>query len=283
MSDEFSAVPEYSQEDIDRIFQEALKAAENLHKKLSSLTEDTGYIIDVISIAKPELDMLYSKSQEDPTAYPLVASGVDFLKGLTNEFTVLAGITDGLSTRFTPLINSTGTFSDSTDLGTILFNPQYEFKPLPAPPTRKSRNDYSTILKALDTTLGKTYDQVWQTYFGTSSEPHRSALFTMRTLFDNFFAWLAPDDEVRNSPFWHKKDGDKPNQIWRPERLSYALSKHIKDKNRRTILEATAKQIGALYEAANAAHNRGALDEDKASKTLMAMDSFLKDWLDSLP
>lgn len=283
MSEEFSEVPEYSQEDIDRIFQEALKAAENLHKKLSSLAEDTGYVMNVITITKPRLDMLYIKAQDDPTAYPIVASGVDFLKGLTNKFTTLTEFTDGLATRFPSLINSTGTFSSSTDTGSVLFNPNYESKPLPVAPTRKSRDDYSAKLKDLNTSLGKTYEQVWQTYLATSSEPHRSALFMMRTLFDNFFAWLAPDNEVRNSPFWHKKEGDKPDQIWRSERLTYALKKHIKDENRQMILEATAKQIGALYEAANAAHNRGSLDEDKASKTLMAMESFLKDWLDSLP
>jgi hypothetical protein len=282
MSDEFSVVPEYSQEDIDRVFREALAAAENLHKKLSSLAEDTGYAITVINITKPGLDMLYSKAQEDSAAYTIVASGVDFLRGLTHEFTALAEATDGLADRFHPMINSTGTFSSSTDSGSALFNPDYELKPLPAAPARKSRDDYSAKLKSLDATLGNTYDQVWQTYLGTSSEPHRSALFTMRTLFDNFFAWLAPDHEVRSSPFWHKKDGDKSNQIWRSERLAYALNKHIMDERRRATLEATTKQIGALYEAANAAHNRGALDEDKASKTLMAMDSFLKDWLDSL-
>jgi len=48
------------------------------------------------------------------------------------------------------------------------------------------------------------------------------------------------------------------------------------------LLESLSNQISALYEAANEAHNRGSLDEDKASRTLMAMDSFLKDWVDSL-
>lgn len=152
----------------------------------------------------------------------------------------------------------------------------------PSPPNRKNRDYYAAKLKEHNPTLANTYNQVWQAYYGTSSEPHRAALFMMRTLFDNFFAWLAPDEEVRNSPHWHKKAGEKPNQIWRSERLAYALEKNVDDDYRCNILKAEANQIGALYKAANKAHSRGALDEDKASRTLMAMDSFLKDWLDSL-
>ncbi len=161
-------------------------------------------------------------------------------------------------------------------------DPTYTVQPVSPPPNRKSREYYSSKLKGLNPTLANSYDEVWQTYLGTSSEPHRAALFMMRTLFDNFFAWLGPDEEVRKSEHWHKKDGDKPNQIWRSERLAFALEKHVQNSNRRTILGAASKQITAIYEAANEAHNRGSLDEDKASRTLMAMDSFLKDWIDSL-
>ena len=157
-------------------------------------------------------------------------------------------------------------------------DPTYGLQPYTytPPPNRKSREYYAAKLNNLNPTLANTYNQVWQAYYGTSSEPHRAALFVMRTLFDNFFAWLAPDDEVRNSSHWHKKTGEKENQIWRSERLAYALEKNVKHADRRDILKAEANQIGALYEAANEAHNRGALDEDKASKTLMAMDSFLE-------
>jgi len=107
-------------------------------------------------------------------------------------------------------------------------------------------------------------------------------LFMMRTLFDNFFAWLGPYEEVRKSKYWHNKDRDKPNKIWRSERLAFALEKNVNNSDRRVMLEAESKQINALYEAANEAHNLGSLDEDKASRTFMAMESFLKDWIDSL-
>src|SRR5262245_43553088 len=100
MSEESSAFPEYSQDDLERAFNEALTAAESLHKKFSSLAEDAGYVVNMLSFTKPELDMLYIKAQDDPTVYPIVASGIDFLKGLTSEINRISGTTDGLSTRF---------------------------------------------------------------------------------------------------------------------------------------------------------------------------------------
>ncbi len=282
MSDDYAALPEYSKEDLDRAYEEAFAAAKHLHEKFTSLAEDSGYVVKVVSDAKPQLDWLYEQAKSDPSAYPIVASGVDFLRGLSNELYRLAGLTDDFASPFSSMVNSTGTFGGTTDTGSVFFNPSYKLSAFSPPPHRKARDCYSTKLRALNPTLANTYDQVWQAYFATSSEPHRAALFMMRTLFDNFFAWLAPDEEVRSSHHWRKKTGDKPNQIWRSERLAYTLEKNIKDSSRRAILEAEANQIGALYEAANDAHNRDALDEEKASRTLMAMDDFLKDWLDAL-
>lgn len=192
------------------------------------------------------------------------------------------GIADEFTAPFGLVMNSTGSFGINSGTASSFWMPDHETQPFPPPPNRKSRDHYSAILKDVDPTLANSYDQVWQTYYGTSSDPHRASLFMMRTLFDNFFAKLAPDEEVRSSRHWHRKEGKDPDQIWRPERLAYAMEKNIKDANRREIIAAQAKQIGALYKAANKAHARGVLDEDKASRTLMAMDGFLKEWLDSL-
>ena len=255
-----------------------------MHKKFTSLAEDAGYVLNVLSTSKPQLDELYKRAQDEPLAYPLLASGIDFLQGLSKGLNNLAGAADEFAIPFDSMVNSTGTYGGTTDTGVVLFDTTYDLQldPLIFPPNRKNRDHYAGKLKEHNPTLENTYNQVWQTYYGTSAEPHRAALYMMRTLFDNFFAWLAPDEEVRNSPHWRKKDGEKPKQIWRRERLAYALEKNVEDDDRRNILKAEANQIGALYRAANEAHNRGALDEDKASRTLMAMDSFLKDWLDSL-
>jgi hypothetical protein len=283
MEEDYIIFPEYSQEDLDQAFEDAIAAAKRLHTKIATLAEDTGYMVNVISASKPQLDALFEKAKTDPSAYPIVASGIDYLRGLGGELNSLDESMGKFIFQFSPAVNSTGTFASSTDSGTALWNPTYEpLKPFSSPPHRKSREYYSAKLKDLNPTLANLYDEVWQIYLGTTSEPHRAALFMMRTLFDNFFAWLGPDEQVRKSKYWHSKEGDKPNQIWRIERLAFALEKNIKNSNRRTMLEAQSKQISVLYDAANEAHNRGSLDEEKASKTLVAMDSFLIDWIDSL-
>jgi hypothetical protein len=280
--DEFIPYPEYSKEDLDKAFEEALAAAEDLHKKLTSASEDVGYIKNVFIYAKNNYDGLYLKAQNDPSIYPIIASGIAFLKGMTDEINGVSGIIDQAIGSISPVSSSSETFSNTSGSASILFDIGDRNQVIPPPPHRKSRDHYSDQLNTIDHALANTYKEVWQTFYGTSSEPHRSALFMMRTLYDNFFATLAPDDDVRGSQFWHRKEGKDPDQIWRRERIAYSLSKNIKDENRRSTLGAETDQIIFLYEAVNMAHKRGSLDEEKASKTLFSMDNSLKDWLDAL-
>ena len=277
-------LPEYSKDELDRAFDEVLAAAERLHQKLASAAEEAGYVTKAIKYARPRFDGLYQKAHDDPSVYPIIASGVDFLRGLGTELDRLYGLADEFAVPFGPAVNSTGSFGGTSDAASALWDLDYiEAQPLPPPPSRKSRQAYTDRLRRVDPSLADSYDQVWQTYLGTTSDPNRAALFMIRTVLDNFFARIAPDDEVRASPYWHMKEGDKPNQIWRPERIAYALAKNIKDDSRRTLLQAQSTQMGALYEAVNRAHDRNALNEDKANRALLAMDGFLTDWLDSLP
>jgi len=276
-------LPEYSKDDLDEAFDDALAAAERLHEKLASAAEEAGYVKEAIKYARPRFDGLYKRAHDDPSAYQIIASGINFLRGLGGELDRLSGIADDFSVPFGPVVNSTGSFGGTVDAASALWDIDYvETQPLSPPPSRKSRREYSDKLRRIDPSLAQSYDQIWQSYLGTTSDPHRAALFMIRTLLDNFFAKIAPDDEVRRSAHWHEKMGDNPNQIWRSERIAYALEKNIKDKIRQTMLQAQSTQIGALYKAVNQAHDRGALNEEKASKALTAVDDFLKDWLDAL-
>lgn len=275
-------IPEFSEEDIEKVFDEVSDLLDSLHNKLASATEDVGYMRSVVYSSRPTILGLYEKAKDEPSIYPFIINSIEHLKGLNNELNKAAGFTGRLVSIIDPITDSTGTFAITSGSAGSLWDIESEAILIPEPPNRKSRDYYKSRLYELDPSLAKTYEEVWQTYLGTSSEPHRASLFMMRTLFDNFFAKLAPDEEVRGSQFWNRKDGDDPNQIWRSERISYALNKNIKDDNRREILKAEANNINLLYKAVNSAHNRGALDEEKATKTLMAMDNALKDWLDSL-
>ena len=204
------------------------------------------------------------------------------MDGLNGEFTALKGLTVSIRTQMGSLTNSTGTFVMSSDSSSSIYSPKLDLVPIPFPPHRRSREIYSEKLRELKPSLADTYDEIWQTYFGTNADPHRAALYLMRTLFDNFFAFIAPDDEVRESSHWKQKDGEKPNQIWKTERIAYALERNIQDEDRRNILEKESVHITTLYKAVNMAHDRDALDEDKSSKTVLAMDSFIQDWLDNI-
>jgi hypothetical protein len=289
MSEEYSSTddegikfPEYSKEDLDKAYEEASDAVNHVHKDLSEAAENTGYVARVISLAKPQLDNLFHKAQSDPSIYPIVASGIEYLNSLANEFKDLKKSTSEVKVILNFATNSTSTFSSSTGSASILWNPEYTLEPFLLPPNRETREYYAAKLENCDPSLAKSYNQIWESHLSASSDPQRAALYMMRTFYDNFFAWIAPDDEVRASPYWHKKIDEKPNQIWKSERLSYVLNVHVKDENRRKVLEAETKQILVLYKALNEAHDRGSLDENKASASLIAMDNLLRDWIDTL-
>lgn len=284
--DEEGLIAELSKEELIRVFAEAIAAAKTLHDKLSSATQDAGFTVEVLPELQRRYTVLYDKAEEDPSIYPFVVSGWEVARGLGIELNYLAGLVNDISTPLSYITNSTGTFGGTTDSAWAIsgLKADAEFKPFPVPPTRKSTQDYSAHLKVMDPALSAAYDQVWQIYYSTTADRYRSCLYMMRQVFDHFFSHLAPDELVRKSEYWVRKQGSKdPDQIYRPERISYAAHTHIKASDRADTLAASAKQINALYDYANVAHKRGALDEDKAYQTLLAMDRTLKDWIDALP
>jgi hypothetical protein len=275
-------VDEFSKEDMDRIFKEAIEAVENLHNSLTQATEYSGYARQIISESHPRYTVLFDKSQDDPSLYPLVASGLGFLRNATIQFNKMAGLAGEITYPLMPVVNSTGTFAGTTNAALEFGLVSEQFEPLPALPSRKSREEYSSQLKALDIALSDSYEQVWQIYYGTSADRYRAALFMMRQVFDHFFYFLAPDDIVHESPYWTKKKGDKPDQIYRSERVMYAAHTHVEDPELAETLASSAKQINNLYKAANNAHSRGTLDENSANKAVLAMDNMLRDWIDAI-
>ncbi len=177
---------------LHRAFTEALAAADRLHDRLVSAAEDAGYIRQTLYRTKPLLDGLFVRAQDDPTVYPLVASGIDFLKSIAPQFDRFSETADEFAAPLALAVNSTGTFSATSDSASMMWSIEY-FVPAPisAPPNRKSRAQYTAVLKELDKSLAVLYDAVWQADLATTSDPHRAALFMIRTLFDNFFAlWL---------------------------------------------------------------------------------------------
>ncbi len=92
---------------------------------------------------------------------------------------------------------------------------------------------FNEHIAELDKDLAKTYQEIWEVLYATRSDPDRGALYLIRHAYDQLFRCLAPDSEVRNSPYWKEKFGDKPNQIYRNERILYAINTHIEDASRK--------------------------------------------------
>ena len=82
------------------------------------------------------------------------------------------------------------------------------------------------------------------------------------------------------SDLWKPKsewEDKNPNAVWRIERIKYAASTYVKDKDRANTLVAQAEQILSVYNVLNKAHTRGAIDQNIAIQAVRSMKLFLED------
>jgi hypothetical protein len=155
----------------------------------------------------------------------------------------------------------------------------------PAPPPHWSKGrieQYAHRLDSLDPELGKVARSVWQSFYGGAESAARTSIFLMRQLYDHFFSLLAPDEDVRRSPFFTEKDGDKPHQVHRRERLRYAACVRVPDKALGEALYNEAGQILDLYERLNRLHARGPLDPNAVREVLTSMQAVIEQWMDAV-
>lgn len=224
------------------------------------------------------------RAVDEPDLRPPLASGLQFLGALGNE---VGGIIVGggsIAAGVGLISSSVSTFSGasaaiagigsacSVDQGSCLA-------------ANISETDIRTIsekFKKLSPALRAAYEQVWQSYHGTTADPLRGALPLMRHTFDHFFEILAPDDRVRKSVHWQRKTGDKPDQIHRRERIEYAANTHVRDPLRAETLAKSAANMLDIYDTLQAFHTRGPMDEISSRNALSAMNNFFKEWVDAL-
>lgn len=155
----------------------------------------------------------------------------------------------------------------------------------PEPPITwlPERNEqYASRLEKLDPELGRLARSVWQSFYGGAENAERSALLSMRQLYDHLFEILAPDHEVRKSKYLKEKDGDKANQIHRIERITYAANIKVSDRELGEALVAQSGHLLKLYDKLNKLHKRGTLDRENVKVTLVSMQSTLEEWVDAL-
>ncbi len=192
--------------------------------------------------------------------------------------TVDFDVSSGTYALATPVFtNPTG----SADIESLLRSA----RPLTDPPTWTSERTriHAKRFESLDPELGSLYRSVWESFYAAIDQRERKALFSMRQLYDHLFDILAPDDEVRNSPYFREKTGKNPNQVHRSERIKYAANVRVVDKEVAAFLEAQDATMLALYEELNRAHKRGTLNRQEVKKVLKGMQALLELWIDALP
>ncbi len=152
------------------------------------------------------------------------------------------------------------------------------------PPTWNPRETatYAHRLSALDPELGRLLLAVWDSYYGLKNDNGRAALVLMRQLLDHFFGKLAPDDEVRKSPYFSSQGKKRPDEVHRRERIKYAARSHVSDAGLADALVAETDSMLSAYERLNMLHTRGALDKEEVRKALTIAEHKIRQWIDAL-
>lgn len=276
---------ELNREKVEQTFDETIKLVTEINTQAVRIAQDTGYIRDVLIAAKP-IYVSLAEQKLTNSEYEIVCdSGVRVVsqiqKSLINGRTEADYLGGSI---ISPVFIASGSFAGTVtavvsgmDQSTIV-----GFTPIPDPIPHGSEEIYVEYFKSLDPALAKTYKEAWETFYGTSADPYRAALFMMRQTFDHFFDILAPDKDVISSSYWTPKTVNDPNAVYRNEKMSFVCGTKIKDQKRADLLAASTKSVLALYNSTNRAHERGELNEEKARKTLFALDIVFKDWVDAL-
>lgn len=157
-------------------------------------------------------------------------------------------------------------------------------QPLTPPPnwSKDHVESYAKKLDMLDPELGRIARSIWQSFYGGTDNGERASLFLMRQLYDHFFSVLAPDDDVRKSTFFKKKDGKQPLQVHRKERLQYAAFFRVSDKSLGELLSDEVDQILETYERLNKLHSRNPLIPNDVKNLLMPMQAVIEQWINAI-
>jgi len=269
-------------EEFKRIFDTAEESAEKLHTSIVESAQYAGLILQVIKVSRRVYMVLARRSLEEPKFLPLVVGGMEIISYLTKNLEEIFNQYEKPKIYLRASADTASTFLYSSGTSTQFEKTlQDEISPyLPEILLNRDRDSYAKRLETIDMSLGKTYKEAWESYYGTKSDPLRSALFLMRQTFDHFFNTLAPDDKVRASQYWGPKKGDEPYQIHRVERIEYSAFTYIKEKSLAVTYAASAKQLNQAYDLLNKAHKRGELDPEKDTNALLTISKSIEDWLD---
>jgi hypothetical protein len=269
----------------EEIIDEITSTLDDIHDDLVDSSTKVGHEIERFKAIRPVWAHLGKSSTTDPDVAHIYSSGVGALSSIRDEM-------KSLRSHVAPLGGLIGTISTSTDLALSVtattgsfFDPAItNFVPLDDPllPKLPRYPEPKRCLAKLDPALANTYEGIWEVLYGTRSDPERGSLYLIRQAYDHLFGILAPDDEVRASPYWHEKDDEDPERVTRRERIEFAAQTRIRDQSKAQRLATSAKHMLKVYKALNKAHDRGSLDPAKARKALREMKIIIENWVEAL-
>jgi len=271
-------------DEFKRIFDDAEEGASSLHENLVEGAQYAGYIRRALAISRRIYSLLATRASEEPELIPLLSSGIEYVKALGDELRRLQVETKPTISRLYTITSTAFSFTSSSG---IMVDPDsldgFDDSSLVLPRfLSRDREEFAVQFDAIDPSLGETYRGSWESFHSGRADPLRGALFLMRQTYDHLFHVLAPDDEVRLSEYWQEKSGSDPKKVHRTERIQYAAFTHIKDESLARTFESAANQMTNIYDQLNRAHQRGEIDEEKATRALVAMSQLLEDWIEAI-
>ncbi|MBW8864873.1 MAG: hypothetical protein JF609_08115 [Verrucomicrobia bacterium] len=272
-------------EEVQRDFEEALKKTEQLREKFSNAAQDLGRIQVMLGATKPYLVGLVRELTASSVDSPIVLSGVATVNAIKHSLTDIESCATFPIEKVSWLSASAFSFGANTVATSSLISLEHpgSFK-VETIPIRDfhAENRVAARLAKIDPALGKTCAEIWETLYGTTADSERAAMFMIRQVWDHLFDKLAPEDEVRASRFWKKKEGDKPYQVFRCERIQFAVDRHIANPAHKEQLLAVSRQMLDFYQEFNDAHTRGEINKEKARSALNAVFSWFIQWADCM-
>ena len=268
-----------SQDQLDRLDSKA----KYLNETLSKSNEKIGYVQESVNIITKSYRSLMNLCSTGDDVQPTLMSGNTIAHALERELDIVISQALPLSVKIDAILPTIASTSYSVATSCNSFYPNLPIVQVyPCPFLPDSNVDTCTCkLSSFDKSLADVYRGAWNVFYTQRPDPKRAALFQMRQVFDHLFDRLAPDDEVRQSPHWTKKPGDRANAIDREERIRFAAHRCITDTNQRILLLAMTQDMMRSYNRLNKAHERGFLSQESADDAFKAMDAIINRWIDA--
>ena len=267
----------------DKTIDEVIEDLDKLHNNLTTGAQEIGYARDALKTIKPLWDEINSINFINPSDKALVRTSGEYLENYHTEIRNISGTAISLGSSihdaaqsghfFVTMVGTTSSLmGKSTE--SLVFNPPSSLI--------SSKKDLYSRFASIDPDLTRVCQGIDEALYTLRTENVRVALFLIRQAFDHLLDRIAPDNKVRASQFWQQKKGDKLNQVFREERIKYAVATHIADPIKANMMLNALEHMLEVYNSLNQLHTRGRLDKIKSIEALKEMKKILENWADAL-